>query len=554
MTPETRTCQNCKNDFIIEPDDFTFYEKIKVPPPTWCPDCRVIRRMTWWNERNLFKKKDAHDGKEIFSMYPPQSKWFIYEHNYWWSDAWDPMKYARDYDFSRSFFEQFNELLLSVPHSSREIKSLENSDYSNNSSHLKNCYLCFDSDFNENCMYSAYFRECHDTLDVFNVKGLELCYELLSSAHCYQCAFSIDIDNCRGVWFSRNCENCEDCFGCVNLRHKKYCFFNEQLSRDQYKQKIKELDLGSYKNLRDVQNSVNKFWRKHPYRFMHGTHNTNVSGDYLEHCKDVKLSFETYECQRVKYSQRIVNHSSEIWDSTSWGDNSQLVYETAVCGENNLGIKFCAFCWPGNREIEYCVHCHSSSNLFGCVGLSKKEFCILNKQYNPEEYQSLRTQIVEKMKKDGEYGEFFPSHMSPFAYNESIAIDYFPLDKEEATGRGFSWIDPEHREYEITISADKLPDHIRDAKQEVTSEIIQCLRCKRAYRLLERELEFYQRLMIPLPRLCHNCRHQQRLKQRNPLNLWNRKCDKCDTNMETSYSPERPEIVYCEQCYNAEVA
>jgi len=29
---EVRICQNCKKDFTIEPEDFTFYEKIKVPP------------------------------------------------------------------------------------------------------------------------------------------------------------------------------------------------------------------------------------------------------------------------------------------------------------------------------------------------------------------------------------------------------------------------------------------------------------------------------------------------------------------------------------------
>ncbi|KKU51453.1 MAG: hypothetical protein UX74_C0027G0022, partial [Parcubacteria group bacterium GW2011_GWA2_47_10b] len=31
MSPETKTCQNCKNSFTVEPEDFGFYEKIKVP-------------------------------------------------------------------------------------------------------------------------------------------------------------------------------------------------------------------------------------------------------------------------------------------------------------------------------------------------------------------------------------------------------------------------------------------------------------------------------------------------------------------------------------------
>lgn len=32
---ETKICQNCKKDFTIDPEDFKFYEKIKVPSPTF---------------------------------------------------------------------------------------------------------------------------------------------------------------------------------------------------------------------------------------------------------------------------------------------------------------------------------------------------------------------------------------------------------------------------------------------------------------------------------------------------------------------------------------
>ena len=58
---ETRQCQNCKKDFIIEPDDFSFYEKIKVPPPTFCPECRMIRRMAFRDYRVLYKRKFFDD-------------------------------------------------------------------------------------------------------------------------------------------------------------------------------------------------------------------------------------------------------------------------------------------------------------------------------------------------------------------------------------------------------------------------------------------------------------------------------------------------------------
>jgi hypothetical protein len=42
-------------------------------------------------------------------------------------------------------------------------------------------------------------------------------------------------------------------------------------------------------------------------------------------------------------------------------------------------------------------------------------------------------QIIERMMQDGEWGEFFPATMSPFGYNETVANEYYPLSKSEAT-------------------------------------------------------------------------------------------------------------------------
>ena len=69
MGAEQRTCQNCKNPFTIEPEDFSFYEKVKAPPPTWCPDCRAQRRMMWRCERSLYKRPCDLCGTNIISMY-----------------------------------------------------------------------------------------------------------------------------------------------------------------------------------------------------------------------------------------------------------------------------------------------------------------------------------------------------------------------------------------------------------------------------------------------------------------------------------------------------
>ena len=103
---ENKICQNCKKDFTIEIEDFNFYEKIQVPPPTFCPFCRMIRRFTFRNERYLFRRLSALDSKEIFSGFPPEADIKTYENNYWFSDKWDPLKNGFEYDFDKNFFDQ----------------------------------------------------------------------------------------------------------------------------------------------------------------------------------------------------------------------------------------------------------------------------------------------------------------------------------------------------------------------------------------------------------------------------------------------------------------
>src|SRR3989344_6521753 len=115
MNSQTKVCQNCKSDFTIEPEDFQFYEKMKVPPPTFCWECRQRRRMTWRNERTLYHRKCAATGKDIITMFAPEQPFVVYDRTYWWSDDWDQLASGREYDFTRPFFEQFRELLERAP-------------------------------------------------------------------------------------------------------------------------------------------------------------------------------------------------------------------------------------------------------------------------------------------------------------------------------------------------------------------------------------------------------------------------------------------------------
>jgi len=591
MQPETKICQNCKNSFTIEPDDFLFYEKMKVPPPTWCPECRLKRRMVWRNERNLYRVKDAVSGQEVFSGIPPQAPVKVYDHDFWWSDGWDPMEYGREYDFSRPFFEQFLKLMQNVPFPSRNIQNLINSDYSDQGGDLKNCYLCFNSGKVEDSAYILNANLVKDSFDLNDASSVEISYASLGIGESYKVFFSFYCDRSNNLWFSQNCVGCSFCFGCINLRNKQYHIFNKPYAAEDYFEEVKKFNLNSYGGLSKAYEEARKFWDSRPRKFIHGYQNTDSSGENIYFSKNVKFSFGIESGEDLKYCQEIYRQAGyweggkDSYDHYNWGYGTELMYEVCGSGRGCKNVRFCLDCWPAVQDLEYSMRCGSSNNLFGCLGLRKKSYCILNKQYAPEEYFALRERIIRHMNempyvdKQGrvyKYGEFFPIEFSLFAYNETVAGDYFPLAKEESEKLGYVWRDTEPREYQTTIDANDLPDRIGDATEDVLKEVIRCLSCKRAYRIIPSEFNFLKAQSIPLPRLCFNCRYLRRFSFRNKPKYYERKCQcagnsserkiyqnqtthfhknlPCPNEFETSYAPDRQEIVYCESCYQAEVA
>ncbi|MBI3335284.1 MAG: hypothetical protein HY001_02190 [Candidatus Portnoybacteria bacterium] len=143
MNTEARICQNCKVEFTIEPADFKFYEKIKVPPPTWCPECRLQRRLAWRNPRSIYKRTCDLCGEEKIGVYSPDKPFKVYCSPCWSSDKWDAMEYGRDYDFSRPLFEQYRDLLKAVPLMGLYVfeSTMVNSEYTNMANYISSFFF-----------------------------------------------------------------------------------------------------------------------------------------------------------------------------------------------------------------------------------------------------------------------------------------------------------------------------------------------------------------------------------------------------------------------------
>ena len=249
--------------------------------------------------------------------------------------------------------------------------------------------------------------------------------------------------------------------------------------------------------------------------------------------------------------------------------------DEALTRDQSYRYLFSFFSWK-NTEVAYCDSCHSSKYLLGCVGLQKGDYRILNKQYSKEAYEELKARIIEHMKKTGEWSEFFPAELSRFGYNESVAQMSYPLTNDEAIAKGFRWRTAlQFTVGKETIAMSHVPDSIRDVPDSITSETLACSTCSRNYRIIPQELRFYKNMGIPLPRQCFHCRNAARIALRNPFKLWPRACQcagthsdntvyinqtahfhkdqHCPNSFETSYTPTRPEVVYCDQCYLEEL-
>jgi hypothetical protein len=233
-------------------------------------------------------------------------------------------------------------------------------------------------------------------------------------------------------------------------------------------------------------------------------------------------------------------------------------------GDNAARLRFCQEAGIRLFDAEYSKLSLSGAHHFGCVGVGKAEYCILNKQYPKEEYETLRKKIITHMNEmpytdrsghQYQYGEFFPPEMSPFAYNETLAQNFFPKTDRTAREAGYAWRTIDRAAQKTTMTVDEIPDHIKDATDDILKEVIKCPTCPRGFRIIKMELDLLRRMNVPLPRRCPMCRIEEK------LNLWvknqgriPRTCPKCSIVFESKYAESEALNVLCKKCYNAEVA
>ncbi len=504
-----KICKKCSENFEITNSDLEFYKKIspkfsgkifEIPAPTLCPECRQQRRLAFRNERNLYRRKCDATGENIISVYSPDKKYKVYEQNFWWSDKWNPLDYGKDFDSSKSFFEQFWDLLKEVPKAWIINKNSINSEYTNICANNKDSYLLIESSDNESCFYSYWIQNSKNCIDCSFSSKCENCYNIDNCFNCYKLFNSKDCNQCNFSDYLQNCINCEFCFDCQNLDWKKYFIKNIEYSKKDYFEEIKKIN-----SEKIILNNKSNQIKNSP----------KCSWNYILNSNNCEKCFHTQDSSDCKNSNHIWRNAKNIFDCDTVWMNSELIYESINVAIDSFKNLFCNRCWTVNNSF-YSDNCDNSSNLFWCVWLKNKKYCILNKQYSKQEYEKLVPKIIEKMWTDEEWWEFFPANLSPFWYNETVAKEYFPLSKEEILEQNFNYSEYESPspKVEKIISASKLPENILDIPDDILNWAIECETSKKPFRIIKPELEFYRKHNLEIPKKHPDVRHFERMKFR----------------------------------------
>ncbi len=548
---ENKKCQNCKQDFTISEEEFSLYKKVGVELPTLCFFCRIKLHLSFWVFGKFRKGVSDLSGESLITVMPANARYPIYKAKEWWSDAWDPMKFAVDYDENRPFFDQLKELQEKIPRPHQQGTNSTNCDWCDDAWDSKNCYLSRAMLKCENLSYCYRVVEVKDSYDVALSYNLQNSYDCVSCHDSFNLNFSETSKDCIDSYFLFDCRNCQNCFMSWNLRNKQYCIRNKQYTKEEYENEIKKIKLDSYKKVELLKAEFENIIKKEAvHRENFNLKTTNSVGNYMTNCDQCVNVFTWDNSQNCRNSLRGIDTKDCIDQLGTWHDE---VSGANSCVYGGYGIKNSA--WSNASYSEYLDLCDEVEYCFGCVGIRKKKYCILNKQYTKEDYKKLKDKIIGDMEKRGEYGKYLPYSMGLCDYYLSNGRIYFPdVSKEDIIKKGGYWSD-EDLSSRDGVSSTTLPDSIIDTGKSICSQALICPETKYRFNISEAEYEFHKNKNFALPRLHFDLRALKRAAKTVVLKSYSSKCFYCKADIMAYYPPEwEYNKIACEDCYKQNIA
>ncbi len=549
---ENRICEHCKQNFTISDEEFALYKKVEIELPVICFFCRIKNHLSFWMFGKFRKGKSDLSGENLITILPEKNRYPIYTFSEWNSDKWEALDYGMDYDSNRSFFAQLEELQEKIPHPHQDGSKNIGCDYCDDVWSSKNCYLSRSMKDCEDLYYS------YRNLNVKNSIDMAICFFCEKSFDCSDCHNSFKLfyskhsKDCIESYFLYDCRNCQNCFMSWNLRNKSYCIENVQYTKEEYEEKIKSFNLGFNESILKHKKRFEEIMQNeviHRNNFNLKAHDSD--GDTLLNVKNCRDCFTVSDSEDCANCLRCIGLKSDI--DICGGFYMELSGNCNACVGGSYCLKYSNK--SSSRYSEYLDLCIECEYCFGCVGLKKKKYCILNKQYSKESFDELRTRIIEDMKNRVEYGKFLPYSMSAGPFNFSTSSLYFPdTKKEDILKLGGYWedIDESHIEGVPTF---ELPDNIKDVPDDIINKALICPETGWRFNIAQNELIFYRENNIPLPRYHFDVRTKNQLKYLTVLKSYPYKCFYCEKDIDAYYLPGwNYKKIACEECYKQNIA
>ena len=433
-------------------------------------------------------------------------------------------------------------------------ENCENCEYCNGAGNARDSYYSTTVHRSQDVYYSERVTGyCSDIVDCLRCQRSSHLYESIQCVNSHLSTFLFQCNDTHDSHYCIDCQGCHDCLFCHNLRNASSMVFNAPVSPEEFKRIKAESINGKYSTLQKNFKKLEQVYKDTIWRNLSLVNCDECIGDLLMHCSHCFQCYASFNSQHMRYAWDITPSEKCISSmDLTHGGIGELLYNSQGLGGGNYFMRMCISCRISSN-MTYCINCYSCKDCFGCTGLRNKLYCILNKQYTKESYQDLLPRIIAHLQNTREWGDFFPVILTPCAYNQSISYKYFPLPEEEVRKRGWKWEELPSLVPPTDASSGVLPDSIDDISDDLCNQVLTCVKSGKKFKILKKELEFYRIMHLPIPHIHPDIRMQQRLNSSNPYKLWTRPCMKCGKEMQTSFAPERPEIVYCEECYLKEV-
>jgi hypothetical protein len=499
-----RTCRITGAHFLVTQAEQDILRRIgefnpaigkSLPLPSVHPFENIRQIYSFSAHMYLHRSKSALSGVPQLSMFDTERGYRICTIDEFWSDSVDNIEFGVPFDFNRSLAEQWGSLLHRVYLPPLNITNVEGSDYVTSARNVKNCYLCFAINDSQDCLYCMHHNNGNDNLYCIGAKYCQYCFGCLDVERCYSCQHLQDCQDCSSCFGCSDCADCHDCIGCAGLRHARNCLFNSGVSKEKVDAFRAENDFAEQKARRELLARCEEFIAAQNHQTQYNINAEECSGIYIVNSRNLLQCYHASGSEDCGYLL-VGNDSRDCW--RGYGVRSELCYQAGPI--HTTGLVYASRVWGGENNV-YSHLLYNCSNCFGCIGLVRKSYCVLNRQYKREEYFEIVPRIIAQMSANGEWGEFLSPKYAPLYYEESLGPDLIEsVSDAELSRRGYCTRPAVQQGAVGEIDSSSLPEHIDQVDVgELAGRSVAGAASGQAFRYQRKELEFYKKHRIALP-------------------------------------------------------